>query len=247
MIGSQTLGCDPTEFLANTGLSRRIVRFKSRESLFIQGSPADCIFYLQSGRGKLTVVSKGGKEATITMFTAGEFIGEESISGTAGVRMATATALTPCTTLKIERADMIRLLHQEHTFSDMFLKFLLFRHLRTQADLIDQLFNSSEKRLARILLLMAEFGKPGENQTLIPSITQETLAEMIGTTRSRVSFFMNRFRKLGFIEYKRRIRVHRSLLNVILYNKATEQHPERPPTLPNSRKQRAPPANLTFQ
>ena len=213
---------DTAAFLSNAGLGRRIVRLRARECFFSQGSSADCVFYLQSGRAKLTVVSKGGKEATITMITAGEFIGEESIAGPMGLRMATATAISPCSALKIERAEMIRILHEEHAFSDMFLKFLLQRSLRTQADLIDQLFNSSEKRLARILLLMAEFGKPGEPETLIPSITQETLAEMIGTTRSRVSFFMNRFRKLGFIQYKGRIRVHRSLLNVILHDKVPE-------------------------
>lgn len=238
---------DPSIFLASAGLGQRIVRLKTRESFFSQGCLADCVFYLQSGRGKLTVVSKGGKEATITMFTAGEFIGEESIAGPVGARMATATALAPCTALKIERADMIRVLHEDQTFSDLFLRFLLYRNLRTQADLIDQLFNSSEKRLARILLLMAEFGKPGEPETLIPSITQETLAEMIGTTRSRVSFFMNRFRKLGFIEYKRRIRVHKSLLNVILHDKALEEDSAGAATRPNSRKQRVLSEGIAFQ
>jgi len=223
MIGPPALEFDPATFLAKAGLGRRVVRLKCRESFFLQGSPADCVYYLQSGRAKLTVVSKNGKEATITMLSAGEFVGEESIAGALGRRMATATAITACLALKIERAEMIRILHEEHAFSDMFLKFLLARSMRTQADLIDQLFNSSEKRLARILLLMAEFGKPGEPETLIPAITQETLAEMIGTTRSRVSFFMNRFRKLGFIEYKGRIRVHKSLLNVILHDTLPEQ------------------------
>lgn len=219
---------DPATFLANAGLGRRVVRLRAKQSFFHQGNPADCVFYLQSGRAKLTVVSKGGKEATITLLVAGEFIGEESIAGAGGKRMATATAITTCTALKIERAEMIRILHEEHTFSDLFLKFLLQRSMRTQADLIDQLFNSSEKRLARILLLMAEFGKAGEPETLIPAITQETLAEMIGTTRSRVSFFMNRFRKLGFIEYKGRIRVHKSLLNVILHDKLPEDLAQEP-------------------
>ena len=219
---------DPAVFLANAGLGRRIVRLRAKQSFFLQGNPADYVFYLQSGRAKLTVVSKSGKEATITLLTGGEFIGEESIAGVVGPRMATATAITNCVALKIERQEMIRILHEEHAFSDMFLKFLLQRSMRTQADLVDQLFNSSEKRLARILLLMAEFGKPGEPETLIPSITQETLAEMIGTTRSRVSFFMNRFRKLGFIEYKGRIRVHKSLLNVILHDKLPEENARRP-------------------
>ncbi len=164
------------------------------------------------------MVSKRGKEATITLLTAGDFVGEESVARVAGLRMSSATAITACTALKIEREEMIRVMHAEHAFSDLFLKFLLARGMRTQADLIDQLFNNSEKRLARILLLMAEFGKPGDPETLIPKVTQETLAEMIGTTRSRVSFFMNRFRKLGFIDYNGRIRVHKSLLNVILHD-----------------------------
>ena len=195
-------------------MGRRIAQFKQKQPLFSQGDPADSIFYLQKGRASLTVVSTSGKEATIALVSAGEFVGEESIAGMAGLRLATATAITPCRALKIERGEIIRVLHEEHAFSDLFLKFLLARSMRTQADLVDQLFNSSEKRLARILLLLAEFGKPGEAEPLIPEITQETLAEMIGTTRSRVSFFMNRFRKLGFIEYNGRIQVHRSLLTL---------------------------------
>jgi CRP-like cAMP-binding protein len=208
---------DVAAFLASSGLGRRIAQFKPKQLLFSQGDPADSMFYLQRGRAKLTVVSAAGKEATITLLTAGDFVGEESIAGAVGRRLATATAMSACTALKIEREEVIRVLHEEHAFSDLFLKFLLARCMRAQADLIDQLFNSSEKRLARILLLLAEFGKPGEPEPLIPEITQETLAEMIGTTRSRVSFFMNRFRKLGFIEYNGRIRVHRSLLNIVLH------------------------------
>jgi CRP/FNR family cyclic AMP-dependent transcriptional regulator len=204
------------------------VHFKPRAPFFSQGNSADCVFYLQSGRAKVTVVSNSGKEATITLLSAGDFIGEESIAGALGLRMATATAVTTCTALKIERDEMIRVLHEEHAFSDLFLKFLLARSMRTQADLVDQLFNSSEKRLARILLLMAEFGKPGEPEMLIPKISQETLADMIGTTRSRVSFFMNRFRKLGFVEYNGRIRVHKSLLNVILHDHLQDHNAERP-------------------
>jgi CRP/FNR family cyclic AMP-dependent transcriptional regulator len=209
---------DAAAFLAKAGLGRRIVQLKPKQAFFSQGNAADSVFYLQKGRAKLTVVSKNGKEATITLLATGDFVGEESIAGALGLRLATATAITTCVALKIERDEMIRVMHEEHSFSDLFLKFLLARSMRTQADLIDQLFNSSEKRLARILLLMAEFGKPGEPETLIPQITQETLAEMIGTTRSRVSFFMNRFRKLGFIEYNGRIRVHKSLLNVVLHD-----------------------------
>jgi CRP/FNR family transcriptional regulator, cyclic AMP receptor protein len=215
---------DSGAFLANAGLGKRIVQVKAKSAFFTQGGAADCVYYLQSGRAKLTVVSKSGKEATITLINAGDFIGEEAIAGAVGLRMATATAITSCSAMKIERAEMIRVLQEERAFSDVFMKFLLARSMRTQADLVDQLFNSSEKRLARILLLMAEFGKAGEPETLIPAITQETLAEMIGTTRSRVSFFMNRFRKLGFIQYNGRIRVHKSLLNVILHDQLPDQN-----------------------
>jgi CRP/FNR family transcriptional regulator, cyclic AMP receptor protein len=222
---------DPAAFLAKAGLGRRIVEIKAKQIFFAQGTPADSVFYLQKGRAKITVVSERGKEATITLLTTGDFIGEESIAGVAGLRLATATAITNCKALKIERAEMVRVMHEEHAFSDLFLKFLLARSMRTQADLVDQLFNSSEKRLARILLLMAEFGKPGEPETTIPQITQETLAEMIGTTRSRVSFFMNRFRKMGFIEYNGRIQVHKSLLNVILHDQLPEHNAEKPPIM----------------
>ena len=220
---------DAAAFLLEAGLGRRIVKLKPKHDFFSQGNPADSVFYLQKGRAKLSVVSESGKEATITLLSAGDFIGEESIAGAAGRRLATATAITTCTALKIDRAEVIRVMHEEHTFSDLFLKFLLARSMRTQADLVDQLFNSSEKRLARILLLMAEFGEPGEPQTLIPQITQESLAEMIGTTRSRVSFFMSRFRKMGFIEYNGRIRVHKSLLNVILHDQLPQHNAEKPP------------------
>jgi CRP-like cAMP-binding protein len=209
---------DPAAFLASSGLGRHPITLKAKQTFFTQGHPADCVFYLQTGRAKLTVVSQRGKEATITLLGPGDFIGEESIAAVPGLRMATATALTSCTALRIDRDAMIRVMHEEHGFSDLFLSFLLARAMRSQADLVDQLFNSSEKRLARILLLMAEFGQPGEIESLIPKITQETLAAMIGTTRSRVSFFMNRFRQHGFIEYNGRIRVHKSLLNVILYD-----------------------------
>ncbi len=219
---------DPEAFLASAGLGRRIVQLKAQQAFFSQGSEADSIYYLQKGRAKLTVVSAAGKEATITLLTGGDFIGEESLAGAVGLRLATATAITTCTALKIERAEMIRVMHEEHAFSDLFLKFLLARSMRTQADLVDQLFNSSEKRLARILLLMAEFGRAGEPESVIPQITQETLAEMIGTTRSRVSFFMNRFRKLGFIEYNGRIKVHKSLLNVILHDQLSDQNATSP-------------------
>jgi CRP/FNR family transcriptional regulator, cyclic AMP receptor protein len=230
MTDSVAIKFDPAIFLANAGLGRRIVHFKAKGTLFTQGNPADCVFYLQSGRAKLTVVSSRGKEATITLLSPGEFVGEESIAASGGLHLATATAITACSALKIERDEMLRVLHREHAFSDLFVKFLLGRSIRTQADLVDQLFNSSEKRLARVLLLMAEFGNSGAPETLIPAITQETLAEMIGTTRSRVSFFMNRFRKLGFIEYNGRIHVHKSLLNVVLHDRLPEHNAARPVT-----------------
>ncbi len=209
---------DVAAFLANAGLGRRIVRLKPKETFFTQGESADSVFYLQRGRARVTVVSTLGKEATITLLGAGDFVGEESLVAPAGLRLATATAVTACAALKIARDEMIRVMQEEHNLSELFLKFLLARSMRMQADLIDQLFNSSEKRLARVLLLMAETGQPGSPEAALPKISQETLAEMIGTTRSRVSFFMNRFRKLGFIDYDGRIRVHKSLLNVVLHD-----------------------------
>jgi CRP-like cAMP-binding protein len=216
MVELEKPGFDITSFLANAGLGRRIIQLAPKDAFFSQGDPADSIFYLQKGRAKVTVVSAGGKEATITLLATDDFVGEEALAAMPGLRLATATAITACTALRISRGEMIHVLHEEHGLSDFFLKFLLERSMRVQADLVDQLFNSSEKRLARILLLMAEFGKPGEPEQYIPKISQETLADMIGTTRSRVSFFMNRFRKLGFIEYNGRIKVHKSLLNVVL-------------------------------
>src|ERR1035441_1471069 len=207
---------DAEAFLASAGLGRRVIQFAAKEAFFSQGDPADAVFYLQQGRAKVTVVSTSGKEAIIALVSADEFVGEGALAATAGLRLSTATAITACTALKIGRDEMIRVMHEENSFSELFLKFLLEHSMRIQADLVDQLFNSSEKRLARILLLMAEFGKPGEPEQYIPKISQETLAEMVGTTRSRVSYFMNRFRKLGFIEYNGKIRVHKSLLNVVL-------------------------------
>jgi CRP/FNR family cyclic AMP-dependent transcriptional regulator len=230
---------DPLAFLTNTGLGRRSVRFRPGETLFSQGGPADSVFYLEKGRAKITVVSSFGKEATLLLLAANDFVGEEALASVPGLRLTTATAITSCVALKIMRDEMIRVIHEEHAFSDMFLSFLLARSMRVQADLVDQLFNSSEKRLARVLLLMAEFGKPGEPETLIPPITQETLAEMIGTTRSRVSFFMNRFRKLGFIDYSGRIRVHKSLLNVILHNHVADNADADQPEIRSAQAQEA--------
>jgi CRP-like cAMP-binding protein len=217
---------DASTFLASAGLGRRIVQLESRETFFCQGDPAESVFYLQKGRAKVTVVSAVGKEASITLVNAGEFVGQGALAAVPGLRLSTATAITACTALKIAREEMVRVMHEQPEFSNLFMKFLLTHSMRIQADLVDQLFNSSEKRLARILLLMAEFGEPGEHETLIPKISQETLAEMIGTTRSRVSFFMNRFREHGFIDYKDRIHVHRSLLNVVLHDQLPADHAE---------------------
>ena len=214
---------DLIAFLTTAGVGRKIVQLKPKQAFFSQGSPADSIFYLQTGRAKLTVVSHDGKEATIALLCPGEFVGEESLASVGGLHMATATAMEACSALEIAREEMIHAMHEEHSLFEMYLKFLLVRSMRIQADLVDQLFNSSEKRLARVLLLMAEFGQPGEPQSFIPKVSQETLAEMIGTTRARVSFFMNRFRKLGLIEYKGRIRVHKALLNLILHDELPKE------------------------
>jgi CRP-like cAMP-binding protein len=219
---------DSAAFLANAGLGRTIIELKPKETFFCQGDTADSVYYLQKGRAKVTVVSQNGKEATITLLSASDFVGEESLATIVGLHLATATAISNCTALKIGRTEMIRMMHDEPAFADIFVTFLLARSMRTQADLVDQLFNSSEKRLARILLLMAEFGKPGEPEIFIPPITQETLADMIGTTRSRVSFFMNRFRKLGFINYNGRIQVHKSLLNVVLLDQLPDHNAQKP-------------------
>jgi len=226
MVHIEKPAFDAATVLTHAGLGQSVVHLAPREAFFSQGDPADSVFYLQDGRAKITVVSHSGKEATIALLSAGDFVGEDSLAAVHGLRLATTEAITDCIALQVAREEMIRIMHEEHELSDMFLKFLLARSMRTQADLIDQLFNSSEKRLARILLLMAEFGKSAEPNTLIPKISQETLAEMIGTTRSRVSFFMNRFRKLGFIEYDGRIRVHRSLLNIVLHDQLLGDAPD---------------------
>ncbi|MGD0521168.1 MAG: Crp/Fnr family transcriptional regulator [Terracidiphilus sp.] len=218
-------------YLASEGIGRKIVHLKAKQTFFPQGGPADSVYYLQTGRAKLTVKSKRGKEATVTLLNAGDFVGEESITAAGELRMATATAISACVALRIGRHQMLRVLHEEHLFSHFFLNFMLLRGMRTQADLIDQLFNSSERRLARILLLMAQFGSPGKPETQIPPVTQETLAEMIGTTRSRVSFFMNRFRKLGYIDYNGHIQVNKLLLNVVLHDQLPEENSSRPKLL----------------
>jgi CRP/FNR family transcriptional regulator, cyclic AMP receptor protein len=224
MVEDTKRAFDAAAFLMSAGLGRTIVHLEPTQPFFSQGDIANSIFYLQKGRAKVTVVSQAGKEATITLLAAGDFVGEGALVAVPGLRLSTATAITACTVLKIGREEMTRVMHEEHDFSDLFLKFLLARSMRIQADIVDHLFNSSEKRLARILLLMAEFGKPGEPEQFIPKISQETLADMIGTTRSRVSFFMNRFRELGFIEYNGRIRVHKSLLNVVLHDQLPDEN-----------------------
>ena len=231
MDGATRKVFSPTVYLSTEGKGRNFVRLKTKQLFFSQGSAAGSVFYLQSGRAKLTVVSKRGKEATVTLLAAGDFFGEEAIVGVDPVRPASALAITVCVALEVEREQMLRVLHEEHTFSALFMQFILTRGIRTQADLVDQLFNSSERRLARILLLMAQYGKPGEPETQIAPVTQETLAEMIGTTRSRVSFFMNRFRKLGYVTYNGHIRVNKTLLNVVLHDQLPEQNASRPALL----------------
>jgi CRP/FNR family transcriptional regulator, cyclic AMP receptor protein len=206
---------DCAAFLLNAGLGR-IVELEPELPFFTQGDAADSIFCLQNGRAKLVVVSEKGKQATITLLSPCDFFGEESLRSAPGTRLATATAVNRCTAFRIKREEMVSMMHREHEFSDQFLSYLLARSMRTQADLVDQIFNSSERRLARALLLMAEAGKPGESQIMLPPVTQETLAEMIGTTRSRVSFFMNRFRSLGLITYKDRIHVDKPRLKAVL-------------------------------
>lgn len=218
MIELEKPAFDAEAFLASAGLGRRIVALHGKQNFFSQGEAADSVFYLQSGRAKLTVVSRNGKEATITLISAGEFVGEESLASVGALHMATATAITDCAALKIERDEMLRVMHEELPLSNIFMKFLLARGMRIQSDLVDQLFNSSEKHLARILLVMAEFGDHNEPERLLPEITEERLAEMIGTSRSSVGFFMNRFRELGLIDYDGRIRVHKALLNVVLHD-----------------------------
>jgi CRP/FNR family transcriptional regulator, cyclic AMP receptor protein len=206
---------DPQAFLAAIGEGRKSMLFKRNQGIFAQGETADAVFYIQTGKVKLTVVSKTGREATIGILSEGDFCGEGSLAGQA-IRMGSATALTDCALLRIDKKAMMEALHRKREFSVMFVAYLLERNIRYEEDLVDQLFNSSEKRLARILLLLAHFGKEGTPETVVPKISQEMLAEMIGTTRSRVSFFMNRFRKLGFIRYNGGLQVHSSLLNVVL-------------------------------
>jgi CRP-like cAMP-binding protein len=210
---------DPKTFLSTIDAGRKIAAFSKKQTIFAQGDAADAVFYILRGKVKLMVVSNTGKEATIGILNEGDFFGEGCLTGQP-LRLSSATAMTDCSVMRINKKSMMEVLHQESAFSEVFVAYLLARNTRYEEDLVDQLFNSSEKRLARILLLLAHFGKEGAPQTLIANISQETLAEMIGTTRSRVSFFMNRFRKLGFIDYHAGddLQVHSSLLNIVLHD-----------------------------
>jgi CRP/FNR family transcriptional regulator, cyclic AMP receptor protein len=228
---------DAKSFLAKVGAGRRITKYRKGETIFSQGDPADAVFYVQKGKVKVTVVSEQGKEAVVAILGADEFVGEGCLAGQAQ-RIATVAAMTDAALMRIERAAVVAAIHEEPAFSEMFIAHLLTRTLRVEADLVDQLFNSSERRLARLLLLLANFGKEGKPEPIIAKISQETLAEMIGTTRSRVSYFMNKFRKLGFIDYNGGIEVHTSLLNAVLH--------EQPQILPKKKQARqTPPRNKT--
>ena len=208
---------DPKTFLAHVGDGRSISKYGKDRTVFTQGEPADAVFYVQKGKVKVTVVSEQGKEAVVAILGTNDFFGEGCLAGQAQ-RISTVAAMTDSTIVRLDKAAIVRVLHEEPAFSEMFISHLLGRAIRVEADLVDQLFNSSEKRLARLLLLLANFGKEGKPEPVIAKISQETLAEMIGTTRSRVSFFMNKFRKLGFINYNGGIEVHSSLLNVVLHD-----------------------------
>lgn len=208
---------DPKVFLAQAGLGRTLLRCPTNKVIFAQGEPSDAVFYIQTGRVKLTVLSSRGKEATISLLGEGDFIGEDCIASDQPLRTTFATAITNCCLLRIEREAMLRVLHREHTFSELLVAYLLRRYNQTREDLVDQLFNSAEKRLARTLLMLARFGKEQRTESVIPKISQEVLAEMVGTTRARVNFFMNRFRQLGLIDYNGGLEVHSSLLDVVLH------------------------------
>ena len=216
MAIKRKLSFDPKVFLAKVGDGRRIGKYGNGQVVFSQGDIADAVFYIQKGEVKLTVVSPHGKEAVVAMLGTGDFFGEGALAGQR-LRMATVTAMTECIIVRLEKAAIVNVIHQEPAFSAMFIAHLLGRTIRVEADLVDQLFNSSEKRLARLLLLLANFGKEGKPEPLMVKVSQETLAEMIGTTRSRVSFFMNKFRRLGLIHYNGGIEVHSALLNVVLH------------------------------
>jgi len=208
---------DPRAFLTSVGIGRTVQHYKPKEAIFSQGDPADTVFYIQKGAVRLSVLSKQGKEATLALLGPGDFVGEGCLASDHSIRLSSAAAITASSILRIERRRMLNTLHEEHELSDLFVAYVIERHNRTQADLVDQLFNSSEKRLARALLILARFGKEDAPETVVPTVSQETLAEMVGTTRSRVNFFMNKFRKLGFIHYNGGLQVHSSLLSVVLH------------------------------
>jgi CRP/FNR family transcriptional regulator, cyclic AMP receptor protein len=208
---------DPKAFLAKVGKGRTVADYTKNQRIFSQGDPADSLFFIQKGKIKLTVVSKQGKEAVVALLGVNHFVGEGCLAGQP-LRMASATAMGDCSIMRLQKSGVVRLLHSEPAFSELFLHHMLSRNIRIEEDLVDQLFNSSEKRLARVLLLLANFGKDGKPELVIPKISQETLAEMVGTTRSRVSFFMNRFRDMGFIEYNGGLEVHSSLLSIVLHD-----------------------------
>jgi CRP-like cAMP-binding protein len=204
-------------FLDSAGLGRGVGKFRTKEIIFSQGGPATNVLYIQEGGVKLTVVNTAGKEAVVAILGPGDFVGEACLAGQS-ICIATATAIAPTSVLVIDKDEMMRVLHKEHELSDRFIAYMLARNIRVESDLIDQLFNSSEKRLARTLLLLARYGAPGHPQKVLPKVSQETLAEMIGTTRSRVNFFMNKFKKLGFIQYNGEIRINNSLLSIVLHD-----------------------------
>src|SRR5580692_5055590 len=213
---SRTRVFDMKEFPDSTVLGRDVAKFARKQTVFAQGDPAQHVMYIQEGSVKLTVVNQAGKEAVTAILGPGDFFGEGCLGGQS-ICMATATTIAPTTVLAIEKNEMIRVLHEEHEFSDRFIAHMLARNIRIEEDLIDQLFNSSEKRLARTLLLLARYGKQEQSDGILPLVSQETLANIVGTTRSRVNFFMNKFRKLGFIEYNGKIKVNKSLLTVVLH------------------------------
>jgi CRP/FNR family transcriptional regulator, cyclic AMP receptor protein len=218
---------DPKKFLAKVGEGKTITKYRKEQIVFSQGDPADAVFYIQKGKFKLTVTSEQGKEAVIAILGPGQFFGEGCLNGH-GLRIATTAAMDDCVVTRIPKAAMVATLHKEPEFSELFISYLLSRNSRIEEDLIDQLFNSSEKRLARLLLLLANFGKEARPEPIVGKISQETLAEMIGTTRARVSHFMNKFRKLGYIDYNGHLKVHNSLLNVVLYDKPEADADEAP-------------------
>ena len=208
---------DPQAFLTSAGVGKAVFQYKPKQAVFSQGEHADTVFYIQIGTVQLSVLSKQGKEATLALLGPGDFLGEGCLAADQPIRLTSATAIADSSILRIEKKRMLKALHEQHELSDLFVAYVVGRHNRTQADLVDQLFNSSEKRLARALLILARFGKEDSPETIVPNVSQETLAEMVGTTRSRVNFFMNKFRKLGFIHYNGGLKVHSSLLTVVLH------------------------------